>query len=235
MKRVHSLLLILASVLLIQNVATAAETIAVIGTGNVGAALGPRWAALGHHVIYGSRAPDSDKVKALVKESPGAGAASPQAAAAKADIVVLAIPSGAAKETIAGLGDLKGKIIIDAMNILTFKDGHVIDPDSRESLLSQVQAWAPGAAVVKAFNTTNAGVMRNPAITGGPVTIPIAGDDAAAKARVTALTTALGFDVIDLGGHEAALFAEQLGRLYVGYSATHRPKRLEFNLRVWGN
>ena len=49
-----------------------AETIAVIGTGAVGSALGPRFASLGHEIVYGSRAPERDDVQALVAEG-GAG------------------------------------------------------------------------------------------------------------------------------------------------------------------
>jgi predicted dinucleotide-binding enzyme len=209
------------------------ETIAVIGTGNVGSTLGQRWAALGHTIIYGSRDPRSEKVQALVKSSPKASATTPREAAAKAGMVLLAIPSGAAEETVTGLGDLKGKIIIDAMNTLTIKDGAVVEPANQESLLAQIQRWAPGALVVKAFNTTNTSVMKDPRITGGPVTMPITGPDAAAKARVARLATSLGFEVVDLGGMEAALFADQLGRLYVGYGVKHRPQRMEFHLRTW--
>ena len=52
-----------------------AETIAVIGTGDVGGALGPEFSALGHTVIYGSRDPARDKVKQLVRATGGDAAA----------------------------------------------------------------------------------------------------------------------------------------------------------------
>ena len=37
------------------------ETIAIIGTGNVGSTLGKIWAAKGHEIIYGSRTPTSTR------------------------------------------------------------------------------------------------------------------------------------------------------------------------------
>jgi predicted dinucleotide-binding enzyme len=78
-----------------------ADTIAVIGTGDVGGALGPEFAALGHVVIYGSRTPSSGH---------GAQATKPIDAAVKAEIVVLAVPGMRVKEIVSGLGDLSGKI-----------------------------------------------------------------------------------------------------------------------------
>src|SRR5690606_28637001 len=66
-----------------------AETIALIGTGNVGAALGRRFAEQGHTVVYGSRNPAAADVARLVAETGhGASAASPADAAARSRVVV---------------------------------------------------------------------------------------------------------------------------------------------------
>ncbi|MSO98953.1 MAG: hypothetical protein EXR11_12170 [Rhodospirillaceae bacterium] len=211
------------------------EKIAIIGTGNVGSNLGKVWAAIGHTVVYGSRNPESDKVKELVKETSNGATAVSQAEAAKGiEIVLLAAPSQAALEVVAALGDVSGKILIDAMNVMSFKDGKLVEPDDPLGLAARIQAAAPNAYVVKAFNATNALVMSGPQkITGGPVTIPIAGGSPEARTRVSALTTAIGFDVLDMGGTEALKLVEHLGRIYVAYSFTHRPQRLEFNFRTW--
>ncbi|NIN40234.1 MAG: NAD(P)-binding domain-containing protein, partial [Gammaproteobacteria bacterium] len=70
-----------------------ADTIAVIGTGDVGGALGPEFAAQGHTIVYGSRDPGRSKVEELVRKTGDlASATTPAEAAAQADIVVLAVP-----------------------------------------------------------------------------------------------------------------------------------------------
>ena len=209
------------------------ETIAVIGTGNVGSTLGKAWAAVGHKIVYGSRAPDSDKVKALVVESgPNASAALPKDSVQNAGLVLLAIPSASAVEIVTGLGDLKGKVLIDATNLLSIVDGKIVEP--AECLADQIRAAAPNANLIKAFNTTNTKVMVDPAMTGGTVTLPLAGASMQSKKRVAQLAAALGLETVDIGGNDMLRMAEHLGRLYVGYGVKNRPQRLEFQFRTWG-
>jgi hypothetical protein len=94
-----------------------AETIAVIGTGNVGGALGPQFAKLGHEIIYGSRDPQRANVQELVAQTGnGATAMLPDDAARDADIVVIAVPWANAEAAVKSLGDLSGKIILDPTN-----------------------------------------------------------------------------------------------------------------------
>ena len=66
--------------------------IAVIGAGNVGSALGGRWAALGHDVVFGVRDPAAPRVADLLRETGVASAVLPREAAAAATVVVLALP-----------------------------------------------------------------------------------------------------------------------------------------------
>ena len=95
------------------------DTIAIIGTGDVGAALGPEFAAQGNTVVYGSRDPSREKVVALVSRTgANASATTPAAAVVGADIVVLAVPGLLVEEITRGLGDLSGKIIIEPTNPL---------------------------------------------------------------------------------------------------------------------
>jgi 8-hydroxy-5-deazaflavin:NADPH oxidoreductase len=93
--------------------------IAIIGTGNVGAALGQRWAAAGHDILFGVQQPVAAKVAAVVKKA-GARARglAVREAAAGAAVVALAVPFEALEQVIAECGNLTGKIVIDCNNPL---------------------------------------------------------------------------------------------------------------------
>ena len=92
----------------------ALPTVAVIGTGNVGSALGPQLAKLGHPVIYGSRDPAREAVRALVaRTGPKGSAAMQQDAATRAEVIVLAVPADALEAVTKSLGPLTGKILVD--------------------------------------------------------------------------------------------------------------------------
>jgi NADPH-dependent F420 reductase len=188
-----------------------AETIALIGTGNVGAALGQRFAAEGHSVIYGSRDPKSADVAALVaRTGHGATALAPAAAAARADIVVLAVPWGAAEDAVRGLGPLTGKILVDPTNPRQMAADGVAEYPIEDSNAERIARLAPGAHVVKAFNTLGAETMLDPSLAEAPVTIPLVGDDRGAKERIAVLTRAIGLEAVDVGPLRHARIVEGL-------------------------
>jgi len=177
-----------------------AETIAVIGTGSVGGALGPRFAELGHAVVYGSRTPDREDVQALVAvTSADASATTPADAAQSADIILLAIPWTAVEEVIVSLGDLSGKIIIDPINPRVVDENGVRDYPTHVSNAELLQALAPRSMVVKAFSTISSDTMSDPGLVDHPITIPIVGNNPAAKAAVAEICHNLGFETIDFG------------------------------------
>ncbi len=134
--------------------ATDMETVAVIGTGDMGDSLGPRFAELGYQVVYGSRNPESDKVKALVeKTGNNASATTQMEAAQQGEIVLILVPWPAMEKVAQSLGNLDGKIIIDvSMPFEQGSDGypkHLLKTSSAE----MIQQWNPGAKVVKTFAT----------------------------------------------------------------------------------
>ncbi len=207
-----------------------ADTIAVIGTGRVASALGPGFAEQGHTIIYGSRDPARAEVQALIAQTPGsASVAAPDEAAAQADIVVIAVPGGVAVDVVSTLGDLSGKIVLDPTNIVMGGDDgapvHAVETSNAE----MIQAAAPGAHVVKAFNTLNYTTMIDPASSGGPVTIPIVGDDADAKARIAALAEGMGLETIDLGPLRYADTLEEM--LVIWVNARNLGTPFDYHLR----
>src|SRR5690606_35993355 len=121
------------------------------------------------------------------------------------------VPGAAVEEVVRGLGDLDGKLIIDPTNTAGVQNGYIVAPDDpRVSIAERVQQLAPGATVVKAFNTMSVGVMEDPAIAGGPVTVPLSGDDVAAKRRVARLVDDVGLEPLDVGPLASARYLEEM-------------------------
>jgi predicted dinucleotide-binding enzyme len=192
-------------------------TIAIIGAGNVGGTLGRRWAQGGHRVTFGVREVDG-KTEALLRQAPNARAVRVQECARDAEVVVLATPWNAAESALRTAGDLAGKIVIDATNPLLLgaeglKRGLLLGHTTSGG--EQVAGWAPGARVVKAFNTTGWENMAEAAYPHGSATIFICGDDSAARATVTRLAEELGLTVVDAGGLTQARLLEPLGMLWI--------------------
>jgi NADPH-dependent F420 reductase len=195
-----------------------AETIAIIGTGNVGAALGQRFAESGHRVIYGSREPTRTSVERLVAASgAGASATTQRAAAQAADIVVLAVPWDIAEMLTEQLGDLSGRIIVDPTNPRIIADDGLRDYAFDGSNAERIQSRAPNAHVIKAFSSLGSETMLDPASAGGPVSIPIAGDDANAKRVIAGLVSDIGLVPVDVGPLRYAHVIE--GLHYLRYNA----------------
>ena len=185
--------------------------IAIIGTGNVGSALGTRWSQRGHEVVFGSRDPRSEKVQKL-SAATGAGASNIRDAVTDAAVVVLATPWDATEESIIAAGDLSGKILLDATNPL---QNMKLALGLTTSGAEQVASWAGNAAVVKAFNSTGAGNMLNPDYAGQKPTMCICGDAAGAKQVVSGLIEEIGFEAVDAGPLTSARYLEPLAGLWI--------------------
>ena len=223
--------LIAITVLALFGSVAAADTIAVIGTGEVAHALGIEFAAQGHAIVYGSREPERDSVQDLVAETGhGATATTQLEAVTGADIVVLAVPGLLVEEITLSLGDLSGKIIIDPTNPLERGSQglrHTVDTSNGEI----IQAAAPDAKVVKAFNSLNWKTMMDPDESGGPVSIPLAGNSDRAKQKVSALVEGMGLDPIDLGGIENARWIEGMLILWINNRYGSDRDAFDFYLR----
>ncbi len=191
--------------------------IAIIGAGNVGGALGANWAQKGHDIVFGVRDPKAEKTQTLLRTiGSKARAATAAEATASADMIVLSTPWPAAEAAIRSMGNLKGKIILDATNPLTRgPDGIALEIGHAISGGEKIQGWAAGASVFKTLNTTGFGNMANPVLKGVKSVMFVAGDDAAAKPKVMALVGDLGFEVIDAGPLRNARLLEAHAMLWI--------------------
>jgi predicted dinucleotide-binding enzyme len=190
----------------------------IIGAGNVGGTLGTAWAQKAvHDIFFGVTNPQSDKTQALLRTLGGKARAGTAAqAAAFGDMIVLTTPWTAAEAAIRSMGDLTGKVILDATNPLTRgPDGIVLAIGHTTSAGEKVQEWAKGAAVFKTLNTTGFGNMANPVYGGVKSVMFVAGDDAANMPKVVELVGALGFDVIDAGPLRNARLLEAHAMLWI--------------------
>ncbi|MHA7872162.1 MAG: NADPH-dependent F420 reductase, partial [Hyphococcus sp.] len=173
--------------------------IGIIGAGMVGGALTKAFAKRGHEIITASSNPDSDKMKALMREVAGnARAGTALDAAVFGDVIILATPWPKTQDIIQSLGDLGGKIVIDATNPIKADFSGLEFPDGCAGG-EWVQAWAPSARVVKTLNQIGFELMDGPVVHAGKPVMFIAGDDQDAKNTVCNLVDSLGFESDDCG------------------------------------
>jgi 8-hydroxy-5-deazaflavin:NADPH oxidoreductase len=177
--------------------------VGIIGAGNIGSALARLLTAAGHDVtIANSRGPET--LRDLVAET-GARAVPATEAARDADVVIVTIPQK-------NIPDLPAGILDGAAADAAFVDTGNYYPRQRDGRIDAIEEGTPetvwvqqqlGRPLVKAFNNILAQHLQDlgrPAGTPGRIALPIAGDDAAAKAKVATLVDDAGFDVVDAGG-----------------------------------
>jgi 8-hydroxy-5-deazaflavin:NADPH oxidoreductase len=192
--------------------------IAIIGSGNVGRALAGSFTRAGHDVTLTASNPDHARDAAA--QSGGRAAASNRDAAAAAELVVLAVHQPAVDGVLAELGDaLAGKVVVDVTNrVDPANPGSTMDGTSAAE---QIQARAPGARVVKAFNTAFASRQADPVVDGVALDAFIAGDDDQAKQAVAELAGAIGFRPIDAGPLVMARALEAMALLNITLQLRH--------------
>jgi hypothetical protein len=192
--------------------------IGILGSGGVAQALGAGFLKLGHEVMLGTGSPA--KLDGWAARHPGARIGSFADAAGFAEVAVLAVKGHAAVSVVqaAGAQRLAGKTVLDTTNpiadaapvdgVLSFFTG------PNDSLLERLQREFPQVRFVKAFNSVGAGFMAQPSFAGGPPTMFICGEDAAARAGAADLVQSLGWEVADMGRAVAARAIEPLCMLW---------------------
>ena len=182
--------------------------IGIIGAGHIGSALALRLGSLGHSVcIANSRGPET---LAEVARKTGAKPVTVQEAARHGDLIVVTIPlkniPQLPKDLFSGIAaDVP---VIDTSNYYPMlRDGQIPELETGDLTESEWVQQHLGRPVVKVFNNIYADHLQNkglPAGTPGRISLPVAGDDAAAKKKVMLLVEQLGFDAVDDGSlHES--------------------------------
>ena len=186
-------------------------SISFIGAGGMGGAIAARAVAGGNAVEVIGR--DAAKAQGLAASLGGGATAGTFGAVPAGDIIVLAVPYTSAVEVVTQYGQaLAGKVIIDITNTFNADATGLVTPDGTFGAREISKALPASAHVVKAFNTVFGHVLAQ----GRSLDVFFAGDDADAKASVSAFIESLGLRPLDVGGLEMARFLEAVGPLTIG-------------------
>jgi hypothetical protein len=201
--------------------------ITIIGTGNMARGIATRALAGGHAVtLLGT---ETEKAQSLADELAGDVRAGQVGDPPAGDVVVLAVWYSAVDDVLARYGDrLDGKVVVDITNPI---DVEAFEPLTLEagSAAQEIAAKAPGARVVKAFNTTFAGTLGEGSVAGQPLDVLIASDDEEAKRTVSGIVSDAGLRPIDAGALKRARELEALGYLHM---AIQQPLETNFGSTV---
>jgi 8-hydroxy-5-deazaflavin:NADPH oxidoreductase len=189
--------------------------IGTLGAGEVAQALAVHLLKAGHEVLLSNSRGPSSLTQLVSKLGKGARAVTMDEAA-KAPMVVLAVPWPKVEAVLGKLPDWEGRILIDATNHFLLPSMELADLKGRVSS-EIVSELAPSAKVVKALNTLYASnLARDPKVGEGRRVIFVSGDDGGAKGEVGGLLKGLGFAVIDLGSLRDGGRAQQVGNGLAG-------------------
>ena len=206
------------------------STISIIGSGGMAAAIAGLAAKAGHTVEVMSR--DAAKARALAKQV-GAGATTGMFGAAPAgDIVILAVPYSAVLDVVKQYGEeLAGKLLVDITNPINSDFTDFVTPQGSFGAQEIAKAAPADTDIVKAFNTQFSHVLAAGPAEGHPLDVFLAGDDAQAKARVSAFVESLGLRPMDTGPLLMARTLEHVCLLSLGLMA-HSVKHTNFAIGV---
>jgi predicted dinucleotide-binding enzyme len=195
------------------------NTVAIIGTGNIGSRLAAAFAAGGQDFLLAGR--DQEAARKVAADLDGhADMVSVDDAVERADVLVLAVWFDAFKQLIAQYGDrLAGKVIIDPTNPVGPDDNGgfqklIGEQESSGQILAGL--LPAGARLVKAFGTLSADSLsaaarREPE---RAVLFYAADDDDAAGEEVADLIRIAGYEPVRVGGLDQSIRLEVFGDLH---------------------
>lgn len=194
--------------------------VGILGSGDVAQTLGRAFVTLEHRVMLGSRDAENPKGIAWAKQSGARASHGTFGEAARFGEVIALATLGVATENairLAGPEHFAGKLVLDATNPLDFSKGMppVLAGGVGDSGGEKHQQLLPEAHVVKVFNTVGSPLMFRPQLPGGPPSMFLCGNDAAAKKRAGEICKDFGWGVVDVGSIGAAHYLEAMCLVWV--------------------
>lgn len=186
--------------------------VTIIGNGNMAKGIGTRLVSGGHSVSIHAReeAKGNELADQLKKVTDAADVSVAPVGSDTEEIVILTTPYTEVESVGEEYGGFAGKVVVDITNPVDFETFQLI-PEPGQSGAQEIAALLPEATVVKAFNTTLAGALEAGEIEGKQLDVFIAGDDEAAKAKVSELVKTSGMRPIDVGPLANARHLEGFG------------------------
>lgn len=182
--------------------------IAIIGTGNVGGALATRWSKAGHDIYLGTKDTRNFKGKDLL-HNPRTSVHAIADAVAKADVILVATPPQIAPQLAQSMGDLSGKVLIDATNAVRTRPEPYPTAYHAFSELTK-------AETVKCFNTTGFENMLDPQYGDTALDMFMSGDSETAKTIAARLAKDAGFATCyDFGKGDKVELLEQFALSWI--------------------
>src|SRR5438876_2827657 len=187
-----------------QTTAASPLKIGSVGAGRMGGALGALFVKAGHPVMFSSRHPENLK-DLTTRLAPLAQAGTVEQAVAFGDVVVMVVPYAALEE----IGKTHGRalatkpLVMDVCNPIARRDGDAVVKWANEQGGAGLASakLLPGSRIVRAFNAISyLKVGRDANRTGGPVGVPIAGEDSKAIALAETIIRGIGFEPVLVGG-----------------------------------
>ena len=188
--------------------------IGIIGAGFVGRVVGKLAVQAGHQVMLSnSRGPET---LFSLRYGVGCEVGTVDDAVAFGEVVIVAIPLTAYRTT--PVAPLVGKVVIDTNNYYVERDGRIQELDDEKTTTSELLArHLPQSRIVKAFNAIPMNELeRDGRPAGAPDrrALPVASDDAEAKAIAIRLYDEFGFDAVDAGALSEGWRFERGGPAY---------------------
>jgi predicted dinucleotide-binding enzyme len=175
--------------------------IGIIGSGNMGGAVGLQWSRAGHEILFSSRNP-TDLNELVGEAGPRARSGYPEEAAEFGEVVLIAVPYGALPQV--GRDNarfMQGKVVIDCGNPRADRDGPMADDAIERGTGIASAEYLPGVRLVRAFNALSFQQVNQEAHRAGEkIGIPIAADDPEAIQITSDLVVDAGFDPVVVGG-----------------------------------
>ncbi len=184
--------------------------ITIIGSGDVGGALAQRVLQTQHQLMMGVNFPLSEKSTKLAEKISSTFFTTIEDACKNADVIIITTPPNVVLELLPKMGDVTGKIIVDATNTIRVK------PEGFDTAYHAIKAVLKTELVVKCFNTTGFENMSDPLYHGEGIDLFCAGNNESAKQAIMQLTKEMGFgNCFDFGGDDKVVLLEQFALSWI--------------------